>query len=221
MNQVIFFKFQEQIEDHVKNRCLSYEDPSHDILHIDRVVLTAQELAIKENADLNIVLPAAYLHDYINLPKNDSQRHLASQLSADEAIQFLKTISYPEKYLADIHHAIAAHSFSAQIEPKTTEAKVVQDADRLDSLGAVGIARCFAISGLLKRQFYSHIDPFNKSREPNDKQFTLDHFYTKLLNVSSALKTKAAQIEGQKRLQFMNTFLTQLESEIARSHNNR
>ena len=100
----------------------------------------------------------------------------ASRLSAEEAIEFLRSIDYPAKFYDEIAHAVEGHSFSANIEVKTIEAKIVQDADRLDGLGAIGIARCFATAGLLKRAFYSSEDPFCDARTPDDSQFTVDHF---------------------------------------------
>lgn len=87
-------------------------------------------------------------------------KQIAAQLSAKEGIEFQRHIKYPEIYFDDIAHAIEAHSFSANIETKALEAKIVQDADRLDGLGAIGLARCFATAGLMRRTFYSAFDPF-------------------------------------------------------------
>ena len=190
------------------------EDPAHDFLHFKRVVRAAKKLCIEENAKLEIVLPSAWLHDIVIIPKNDSRRKQASQLSAEAAIQYLKQISYPEIYFDDIAHAISAHSFSANINTKTLEAKIVQDADRLDGLGAIGIARCFATAGLLKRPFYSEIDPFCSERSPEDDQFTVDHFFTKLFKTAETLKTKSGRIEGAKRVETMKKYLAELRAEI-------
>src|SRR5262249_50765431 len=129
-------------------------DPAHDLAHFRRVVSLAQRLGKQEGARLEIVLPAAWFHDWVNLPKNDPRRSQASRLSAREAILFLRSQTYPEELLDDVAHAIEAHSFSAGITPRTLEAQVVQDADRLDGLGAIGIARCFSVGGLLGRRFY-------------------------------------------------------------------
>lgn len=192
----------------------SAEDPAHDLLHFKRVVRMAKEICQKENAKAEVVIPAAWLHDYVIIPKNDPRRKQASQLSADGAIQFLKELSYPEKYFDEIAHAIAAHSFSANIETKTLEAKIVQDADRLDGLGAIGIARCFATAGLLKRPFYSEEDPFCKTRTTNDMVFTVDHFYVKLFKTAETLKTEAGRAEGFKRVEVMKQYLKDLSHEI-------
>ncbi len=192
----------------------STEDPAHDLLHFKRVVKIAKEICIKENAKMEVVVPAAWLHDFVIIPKNDPRRKEASQLSADEAIRFLKELSYPEIYLEEIGHAIAAHSFSANIETKTLEAKIVQDADRLDALGAIGIARCFATAGILKTSFYSEIDPFCENRKIDDKFFTVDHFFAKLFKIAETLKTESGRIEGFKRVKVMKNYLKDLADEI-------
>lgn len=202
-------------EQHMSQICDKNPDPSHDILHVKRVVKLAKKLAANESADTNIVIPAAYLHDCVYISKTDLRRQKASLLSADKAICLLKEWGYPEQFLSPIHHAISAHSFSAKIPAQTIEAKIVQDADRLDAMGAVGIFRCFAFSGLSKRPLYFSEDPFCKERPPNDQTNTLDHFYTKLLHLHSALNTDSAKIEGIKRLNVMNNFLKDLQSELS------
>lgn len=202
-------KFSEKI-----SQIATAEDPAHDFLHFKRVVRTARQLCEVEGGRLEVVLPAAWLHDFVIVPKNDPRRSKASQLSAKAALDFLREINYPEKYYSDIAHAIAAHSFSANIQTETIEAAVVQDADRLDGLGAIGLARCFATAGIMKRAFYSKEDPFCKERTADDSKFTLDHFYVKLFKTVESLKTKAGRAEGQRRVQIMQSFLNQLQSEI-------
>lgn len=209
----MFQKFEKIFEDKIRQVATS-EDPSHDFLHFQRVVKTAKEICHKENADFNIVVPAAWLHDLIIVPKNDSRRKMASRLSAEAAVSFLLDISYPQQYIDEIAHSIEAHSFSANIEAKTLEAKIVQDADRLDGLGAIGISRCFATSGVLKSLFYSEQDPFCSYRKPDDQKFTVDHFYAKLFKVADSLKTETAREIGSYRVGVMKSYLSSLASEI-------
>lgn len=191
------------------------DDPAHDLLHFERVVRTAKELCRRENGRMEIVMPAAWLHDYVNVPKNDPRRKEASRLSAEGAAIFLKDIGYPSEYYDDIQHAIIAHSFSANIAPRTLEAKIVQDADRLDGLGAIGIGRCFATAGLMKRAFYSESDPFCEKRIPDDLRFTIDHFYTKLFRVADSLQTNSGRELGQARVEVMKRYLQDLSAEIS------
>lgn len=189
-------------------------DPAHDYLHIQRVVNTAKNLCEAEHGDWEVVLPAAYFHDYINVPKNDPRRPYASQLSAEAAIEYLKSVHYPEEKFEAIRHAIEAHSYSAGIKPQTLEARIVQDADRLDSLGAIGIARCFAVTSTLSRPFYSEEDPWAESRELDDKSYGLDHFFQKLFKLVEHLNTDSAKKEGEHRIAFIKTYLEQIKREI-------
>ncbi len=190
------------------------EEPAHDFLHFARVSQMAKKLCALEKASIEVVMPAAWLHDFVIVPKNDPRRKIASRLSAESGIQFLSEINYPKQYFDQIFHAIEAHSFSANIETKNLEAKVVQDADRLDGLGAIGIARCFATAGVLKRSFYSSEDPFCTTRSPDDSVATIDHFYTKLFKTVNTLKTKSGQLEASKRVQVMKKYLDDLKNEI-------
>jgi uncharacterized protein len=152
------------------------------------------------------------------VPKDDPRRNQASRLAAVEACAYLVGIGYPsspaqgdnaakrEAVLDAIAHAIEAHSFSANIAPQTLEAKVVQDADRLDGIGAIGIARCFACSGTMNRPFYSPADPFCTTREPDDAQFTIDHFYRKLFKTAASMQAQAGKKEAERRVGVMQRF---------------
>lgn len=190
-------------------------DPAHDFLHIRRVVATALKLAREERADMRIVLPAAYFHDFVAIPKDDPRRTQASTLSGEAALRYLRDAGYPAQHLEAIRHAIEAHSFSAGISSETMEAKVVQDADRLDSLGAIGVARCFTTGAFMGRPFYDEPDPFAERRAPDDKSYTVDHFFVKLFKIAETLKTAAARKEGARRVAFMKGYLQQLSSEVA------
>ena len=116
--------------------------------------------------------------------------------------------------VAKVVHAIEAHSFSAQIEPITIEAKVLQDAARLDAIGYTGVARCFYVSGRLGRALYDPEDPEARHRELNDLDFAIDHFTTKLLKLSSCFQTKAGQELANARhcvvVQFLQGFLAEV-----------
>lgn len=189
-------------------------DLAHDLLHVKRVVNLAVKLAEEEQADLNVVLPAAWLHDCVSYPKNSPLRAQSALHAANKAIDFLMKIDYPEQYLTAIHHAIAAHSVSGQLVATSLEAKIIQDADRLDALGAIGIARCIQVSSQLQRPLYAEDDPFAESRSPDDQQFTIDHFYKKLLKLASNMNTQQGKILANQRTLFMKAYLQQLEVEI-------
>ncbi|EHK2862284.1 HD domain-containing protein [Vibrio parahaemolyticus] len=189
-------------------------DPAHDIEHVKRVVKTAKQLCDEENADIAIVLPAAYLHDCFTYPKDHPNRKQSSAIAAKKAIAYLESIQYPQQYHDAIAHAIDAHSFSANIRPNTLEAQIVQDADRLDALGAIGVTRCIQVSTHFNAQLYNDNDMFAKERELNDKQFTVDHFQTKLFKIVDTMNTESAKLEANKRKAFMQTYLKQLHDEV-------
>lgn len=190
-------------------------DLAHDFEHVLRVVKSARELCAKERGRIDVVLPAAWLHDCLSLAKDHPQRASSSQLAADKALRFLREIDYPKQHFVAIHHAIAAHSFSAGVAPNTLEACIVQDADRLDALGAIGVARCIQISSALKRDLYCPDDPFCQERTPNDQLYSLDHFYQKLLLIGKSMHTASAKHEAMKRTDFMHQFIRQLAGEIS------
>ncbi len=189
-------------------------DAAHDIEHVKRVVKTAKQLCDEENADIAIVLPAAYLHDCFTYPKDHPNRKQSSAIAAKKAIAYLESIQYPQHYHDAIAHAIEAHSFSANIRPNTLEAQIVQDADRLDALGAIGVTRCIQVSTHFNAQLYNDNDMFAKERELNDKQFTVDHFQTKLFKIVDTMNTESAKLEANKRKAFMQTYLEQLHDEV-------
>lgn len=203
-----------------EERCAAYlraaaaGDAAHDLEHTRRVVANARALAAAEGADLAVVLPAAWLHDCVTVPKDSPRRPLASRLAAEAAAAFLARGGYPAELVAAVAHAIAAHSFTAGISPATAEARVVQDADRLDALGAVGIARCLMLGATMGRPLYDAGEPFPAARPADDAVASVDHFYTKLLGLAGTMTTAAGRAEAAARTAFMREYLRQLGREI-------
>ncbi|WP_154222963.1 HD domain-containing protein [Marinicella rhabdoformis] len=189
-------------------------DAGHDINHIKRVVKAAKQFAEAEQADMAVILPAAWLHDCVQVAKDSPLRKKASRLAADEAKKLLAEWGYPEQYHEAVAHAVAAHSFSANIPCETLEAKVVQDADRMDALGAIGIARTMLVGQSFGNPLLASDDPFCESRTPNDQTSIIDHFYTKLLGLKDSFQTDSAKAEAQERHDYMVTFLKQLAHEV-------
>lgn len=194
---------------------LESADAAHDAAHVQRVAVNAVKFADIEKANLEIVIPAVWLHDCVTVAKDSDLRNKASQLSAEKAQELLLKWNYPQDNIKAIQHAIAAHSYSANITPVTLEAKIVQDADRIDSIGAIGVARMMMVGGKMDCTLYHENDPFCHNREPQDRKWTVDHFYSKLLKLNSGFHTQAAKNEAQRRHDYMLDFLKQLESEIS------
>ncbi len=206
--------------DQLQSVCLEFlsesmaSDPAHDISHVQRVVQNTIRLTREEKGNAAVTVPAAWLHDCVSVAKDSPLREQASKLAATEAIRFLDSINYPSALLPQIHHAIEAHSFSANIETDTLDARIVQDADRLEAVGAIGITRCFLTGGSLGTALYEPSDPFAENRDPDDRRYTLDHFYCKLLGLTKTMKTKAGKAEAITRTEYMRGFLEQLRLEI-------
>jgi uncharacterized protein len=189
-------------------------DAAHGLEHVQRVVMNARKLAAEEGARLEVVVPAAWLHDCVSVPKDSPQRASASRLAAEQALRWLGEWHYPAALLPEIAHAIEAHSFTAAIAPRTLEAKVVQDADRLEAIGAVGLARCLMLGGAMGRPLYAAEDPFCEKRAPDDRASAVDHFYTKLLKLEGTMQTAGGRREARVRTEFLERFLAQLKREI-------
>jgi len=207
--------FEPLFKKHMQDLCDEVGDVSHDLSHVLRVVKTAKELCALEGAKMEVVVPAAYLHDCVYISKKDPRRSQASTLSADFAMNLLKDWGYPEEYFKEIHQAIRAHSFSAQVPPESLEAKIVQDADRIDGLGAIGICRSMAFTGFANRPMYSINDPFcEDGRDPDDSTNTIDHYFIKLLNVAEMACTESGKKECMRRTDLMHKFLSDLKKEI-------
>ncbi len=202
----------EKLKIEVKNRMEN--DPAHDFEHIMRVYKNAEKLCKKEKANKKLVLTAVLLHDLINFPKNDKRSKTSSIKSAQEARKILQNYNFSSNEIKIISDAIRDHSFSRNKTPSSLEGKILQDSDRLDALGAIGIARVFAVSGAEKRPFYNNDDPFCLKREPNDKKWALDHFFKKLLRLEKIMNTKSAKIEAKRRTKILEKYIADLKKEF-------
>jgi uncharacterized protein len=206
-------KVLDSLRNEVKKRIEN--DPAHDFEHTIRVYKNAQKICKKEKVNEKLVLSAALLHDIVSYPKSDKRSKTSSIKSATKSKQILEKLDFSKEEIAIISDAIRDHSFSQNKIPKTLEGKILQDADRLDALGAIGIARVFATGGSLKRPFYKIDDPFCKGRIPDDKTWTVDHFFQKLLKLESLMNTKSGKAEAKKRTKIIKEFLNQLKQEIS------
>jgi uncharacterized protein len=190
-------------------------DPAHDYQHVLRVAENARRICDAERADASIAVPAALLHELFNLPKNHPDSSLSGERCADLAEALLREQKWPEQKITAVGYCIRVHGFSRGITPDTLEARVLQDADRLDAIGAIGIARLFSTCASMKRPFYSVDDPFCQSRTPDDQAFGVDHFYKKLLKIPERLHTGTARAMAAERSAFIKTYLDQLAREIS------
>jgi uncharacterized protein len=200
----------------VQRRFATVDDPAHGWEHVERVYKLALRIAEQEEADHFIVGMAALMHDLGRAVQDGKTAHHAdlSVVAANEILTAFQVS--PEKQEA-IRHAIAAHSFSRGIEPRTLEARVVRDADRIDGLGAIGIIR-WAITGAIRRTLrtrtYHPVDPFAEERILDEHLYMLDHFFTKLLKLSDSMTTETGRKIARHRTNVMLAFLDELRREL-------
>jgi len=190
------------------------DDGAHDLAHLQRVWHNVRTLQAEEGGDLEVLLAAVLLHDCVAVEKNSPLRSQASRLAATKAANVLAALDWSQSNIRAVAHAIEAHSFSANITPLTLEAKLVQDADRLDSLGMLGVARTFYVAGRMGSALYDPQDREAKHRDYNDTRFCLDHFQTKLLHLAEGFQTAAGQRLAQIRHQRLKGFMEQFKEEI-------
>ena len=189
-------------------------DSAHDWQHVLRVAENARTIGLAEGARLEVVIAAALLHELFNHPKDHPDSARSGDVCAEHATELLRAEGWSDELVEPIAYAIRVHGFSRGISPTTLEARVLQDADRLDAIGAIGIARCFATCAVMKRPLYDPDDPFCERRSPDDKLWGLDHFHRKLLRIGDGLHTAAARRLAADRTAFMHAYLDALRREV-------
>ena len=135
-------------------------------------------------------------------------------MSSEAAEPILRDLGFAEDEIKDVGHAIVAHSYSAGVPPETQEARILRDADRLDALGAIGIARVFAVSGALDRALYDPDDPFAENRDLDEAAFALDHWQTKLLKLPQDMATPVGARLARERVAVMRAYLAQFADDV-------
>ena len=199
----------------VKNQ-LAHAEGGHDWFHIERVYKNALLIAEEEECDLTVVKLAALLHDIA-----DSKFHGGDEsVGPKTARTFLESQNVSEDIILHVIAIIENISFKGgnfQKNFHSKELEIVQDADRLDALGAIGIARTFNYGGFKNRPLYNpNIQPnmsMNKEEYKNSESPTLNHFYEKLLVLKDKMNTETGKKIAQKRHNFMVTFLSQFYAE--------
>ncbi len=200
------------LEPVARARCT--DDPAHDWLHVRRVVASARTIAEAEGADRHVCTTAALLHELFNHPKGHPESHRSGEVCAEHARLLLREHDAPDGFVEAVGYAIAVHPFSLGVTPTTLEAKVLQDADRLDAIGAIGLARCFATCAVMRRPFYEVDDPFCERRAPDDKLWGIDHVYKKLLKLRDGMNTPTGRAMAGRRNEVIERFMDDLRAEL-------
>lgn len=200
----------------LKKEMVGNRDAAHDLGHLIRVAENSKHLHKHEGGNLEVILIASYFHDIVSLPKDSFIRHCSSTFAAQKTIKILKEHFHEvsASLYGKISDAIRSHSYSAGIKPITLEAKIIQDADRLDALGAIGLARIFYIAGKLEQKIYHDSDPFALNRSLDDKIYALDHFYTKLFKLSDTINTNEGRNMAKERVAYLSGYIKKLREEV-------
>jgi uncharacterized protein len=190
-------------------------DGSHDLSHILRVWHNAAAIARSEpGCDVELLIAAVILHDCVAVEKNSPLRSQASRLAAARSREIVGALHWHPARIAALVHAIEAHSFSSGIQPTTSEARILQDADRLDAIGAIGIARCFYVAGRMGSALYDPDDVEAKQRPVDDRRYALDHFKAKLFQVAHGFRTATGQAMAAERTAVMRQFVDAFRAEV-------
>jgi uncharacterized protein len=197
----------EQVEEKMKG------DPGHDVAHLLRVAEWTLRLA-EGKLSARRAISAALLHDIVNVPKNSPDRSKASEWSAEESRKMLSRLGFSEEEIEDVALAVRQHSFSRGERPDTLLAKCLQDADRLETLGAIGLCRVFSTGTLMGAAYFHSGDPWAERRELDDRAYSVDHFFRKIFKIPALMNTEGGKREARHRLAIMHDFLTQLGHEL-------
>jgi uncharacterized protein len=188
-------------------------DPVHDFDHVLRVLALARCIGQAEGADMAVVETAVLLHDIQRADEHahDTDHAVAAAGHAREILRQLDPAP-PAEFIDAVAHAIAAHRFRNAITPETLEAKVVFDADKLDAIGAIGVARAYAYSGMARRKLWGDVPPGYAGDSPDH---TAHHeFVYKLARIQDRMQTETGRALARARHAYMAAFFARLEREI-------
>lgn len=190
------------------------QDPGHDFHHARRVASWTLRLAGPE-ADPRLCIAAALLHDAVNVRKDSPERGSASERSAALAREVLPRFGFTRGEVELVSDAIVDHSYSRGALPRSPLGRALQDADRLDALGALGLMRCVACGTRMGARFFHPDDPWAEERPLDDRRYSVDHFFTKLLSLAETMTTEEGRREAERRTAFLRAFLAELRGELA------
>jgi len=197
------------------------DDPVHDFAHVLRVLALAERLAEQEGANHEIVHTAVLLHDIARAEDDNQSQGFALDVGQEEdhalgaahrAREILRDSS-PD-FIEAVAHAIEAHRYRNGIVPQTIEAKVVFDADKLDAIGAIGIARAFAYAGGHRMPLWGKVSPDYQPGRSEELHTPLHEFHIKLQKIKEKLYTDSGRALAEERHAFMVTFIEQINAEV-------
>ncbi len=212
MSQEIIIKIKREAQKYFKNN-----PPSHDWSHVERVYKLALKIAKKEKADLFIVKLSVLLHDLGRKEEMKNPKKDHAEISKRLALKILKKYNINKKVIDNVLHCISTHRFRNNKKPETREAKVLYDADKLDSMGAIGIARAYAWVGEQKIKLYSDKNFLGTGYEKEHSPVT--EFLFKLSKLKDKMQTKTGKKIAKRRHKFMANYFKELNKEIRANGN--
>lgn len=186
----------------------------HDITHTLRVRELCIQMGRIEGGDVEVLEASSLLHDIGRAHEFADPTTDHALIASQEAPRILSEAGFPQEKIQSVVYAIKNHRYSSGIYPCTLEAQILQDADRLDIAGAVGVAMTFAYSGALNRPLYHPDDPLATMRDLDDSRYALDHIFSKLLLLPGSMHTKTARTMAKERNEFIKDFIEQFYREI-------
>lgn len=193
-------------------------DTVHDFDHIMRVYSMAERLGTEMGADMEILRAAALLHDAAGSAPNSATRKTHHLVSSEFAREVLSKEGWPEERIAAVQHCIRAHRYRSDGEaPQTVEARILFDADKLDVLGAIGVARTVAYAAINGQPFYA--EPSKKflasgQKEPGEPHSAYHEYLFKLRKIKDALFTQSARQLAEARDAYLREYFVQLAAEL-------
>lgn len=200
-------------ESRARDAAMSPPDPAHDTAHALRVAEWTLRIG-GDAVDSREAVAAALLHDAVLIPKNSPERARAGVLAADHARERLAALGFAAAAVERVAAAIRDHGFSRGAVPEGPLGEALQDADRLEALGAIGLLRCVSIGVRMGGAWFDADDPWARLRPLDDARYSLDHFYTKLLRLPDTMRTEVGRAEAVRRAAFLRAFVSELAGEL-------
>lgn len=192
------------------------DDLAHDAEHVRRVTLWCLHLARCEEADLDLAGAAGLVHDLVAIPKEHPDRPLGGERSAAAAAGLLPEAGYASGEVAAVVEAVRTCSWSRGLAPTGILGRILQDADRLDAIGVLGLARTVATAQRMGSSALAHpVEPWPEARAPDDRCYALDHVAVKLCHLAAGMHTAAARAEAGRRHDSMMAAVAALRGELA------
>lgn len=201
-DEKFFQKLKEKIQPY-------FEDGgSHAFDHTQRVYNLALKLSENKDVDLDVIKASALLHDVARLKEDNNEIECHAEHGGEMAKEILSEMNFPEEKIKQVIYSIKVHRHSKKIKAETKEAEILQDADRLDALGAITIARMFSTGGKLNRPLHKPGVPFGKVHKGYDSESTIHGFHAKILKITpETFNSNEAKELAKERYKFVEEFI--------------